>query len=70
MNREARYRKNRRAKGSTQIAVWLSAEDQERLNYFMGQTDQSKSDAIRNAIHLAARSAWNYEQTLAESGLK
>jgi hypothetical protein len=51
MNREARYRKNRRAKGSTQIAVWLSPEDQERLAEVMSWLAMTKSEAVREAVN-------------------
>lgn len=47
---EARYRKNRRAKGSTQIAVWLSPEEQERLAEIMSSLALTKSEAVRYAI--------------------
>lgn len=49
-DREKRYRRNRRAKGSTQVAVWLTPEEQTKLTAIMESQGLSKSDAIRQAI--------------------
>jgi hypothetical protein len=49
-DREKRYRRNRRAKGSTQVAVWLAPEEQAKLTAIMESLGFSKSDAIRHAI--------------------
>lgn len=49
-DREKRYRTSRRAKGLTQVAVWLTPEEQAKLTAVMESQGLSKSDAIRKAI--------------------
>lgn len=53
VEREKRYRKNRRAKGATQVAVWLSADEHADLETLVEKWECTKSEAIRNAISLS-----------------